>query len=93
VRDQLEILATERMALAGSEIGEGHLVRAPHSRIHMVHLAGEAVWRQPLDHRVGVNECSVEPLRRRTEDQMELNSVWHDLSLSGTSVPFSLIVD
>ena len=44
---------------------------------YLVNLAGKSVWRQPLDHRVGVEKCAVDALRRRTQDPMKLNGARH----------------
>src|SRR5688572_13290621 len=41
VRDQLQILAAKRVALAGGEIGERHLVGAAYPCIHLVDSTGE----------------------------------------------------
>jgi hypothetical protein len=42
------------MAAAGAEIGKRHFVGAADPRIHVVNLTGKSVWRQPLDHGVGI---------------------------------------
>ncbi len=67
VRYQFEIGATKRVALAAGEIRERHLVGAADRGVHMVHLAREAMRRQPFDQRVRIEERAVDPLRRRPE--------------------------
>jgi hypothetical protein len=62
VRHQLEVLAAERVAVAVREIGERHAPGAVDLGVHLVHLAGETVGRQPLGHRLGIEEGAVEPL-------------------------------
>ena len=80
VRDELEVLAAERVALAGGEVGERHLVRAADSGVHMVNLAGEAVRRQPLGHGVGIEERPVDPLRRRPQHAVETGQMFGMIS-------------
>jgi hypothetical protein len=48
VRHQLEVLAAERVRVAGLEVAERHPERTTDPRVEMVDLAGEAVGRQPL---------------------------------------------
>jgi len=59
---QLEVLAAERVAVTAGEIGERHPERAAHLRVHLVHLAGEAVGRQPFRHRIRIEESAVDAL-------------------------------
>jgi hypothetical protein len=70
-RHQLQVLATEGMRVAGGEVGEGHPVAAADARIEVLHLAGEAVRRQPLGHRVGIEEGAVDALGRRAQDAVQ----------------------
>src|SRR5690349_16991035 len=53
VRNQLEVLATERVPVAGREVAERHPERAADDGLEVVNRAGEAVRRQPLGHRIG----------------------------------------
>ncbi len=71
VRHQLQVLATERVTGARREIRKRHPVGAADLRIQMVDLAGEAVRREPLDHRVGVQERAIDALRRRSQHSVK----------------------
>jgi len=68
-------LAAEGMRLAVAEVRERHLAAAAHPRIHVMHLAGEAVGRQPFGHGIGVEEGAVDAFSRRTEDAVETDCV------------------
>lgn len=48
----------------------------------VVDPAREAIGRQPLDHRLRIQERAVDSLGRCSQHPVELNSVWHQL-LSG----------
>src|SRR4029077_7514686 len=48
VRDELEVLAPERVALASGEIPEGHSEGAAGFRLHVMHCARKAIRREPL---------------------------------------------
>src|SRR5215216_2506918 len=50
------------MAVPRREIREGHLVATTDVGLDVMDLACEAVWRQPLRHRIGIEERSVDPL-------------------------------
>jgi hypothetical protein len=71
VRHQLEVRAAERVGLPVAEVGERHPVRAADLGVQLVHLAGEAVRRQPLDHGVGVEEGAIDALCRCAQDALE----------------------
>src|SRR6266850_249250 len=75
VGDELQVGATEGMAVAGREIGERHLMSTADPRIHMMALAGEPVRRQPFRHRVRVGECAVELLRATAKHAVKLDGV------------------
>jgi hypothetical protein len=75
VRCQLEILAADGMALAGGEVRERHAESASHLRVEVVHLAGEAVRRNPFDRCVRVEERPVHALRRRPEHAVQPDGV------------------
>src|SRR5262249_40302833 len=68
---QLAIGSPEGMALARAEIRERHLVRATDFGVHVVHLAGESVRRQPFGQRVRIQKRPIDPLGRRTEHTMK----------------------
>src|SRR4051794_39222297 len=74
---QLHKSPAKRMALAGSEVGERHTERAAGMRFELMHLACEAVGRQPLGLRVGIQEGTVEFLGRGPHHAMEFYSVGH----------------
>ena len=69
------IRSAERMALAGGEIGERHLVGAADLGIHLVDLAGESVWRKPLGHRVRIKERAIDFLGRGTEHAVKSDRI------------------
>jgi hypothetical protein len=46
-----------------------------------MHLARESVRRQPLGHRVGVQEGPIDSLGRRPQDSVKTYGVWHGLIL------------
>jgi hypothetical protein len=75
VRDELEILAAEGVTVSRSEIGERHFVGAPHFRLQMVDLAGEAVGRQPFGHRIGIEKRPIHSFRRRADDAVEPHGI------------------
>jgi hypothetical protein len=71
VRHQFQVLAAKGVRVAAGEVGELHAVDAADARVHLQHAAGEAVRRQELGHRVGVEESAVDALGRRLEDAVE----------------------
>jgi hypothetical protein len=75
VRLQFEIGSAEGVTLAGSEIGERHLVSAADFRIQMMNLAGESVRWKPLCHCVRVQERPINFLRRGPEHPVETDRV------------------
>lgn len=77
VRRQFQVGASERVALAGREISEGHLVGAADLGVEVMNLGGEAVGRQPLDHRVPIEESAVEFLGCRAKHAVQSNIVCH----------------
>src|SRR5207248_1107777 len=79
VGDEFEILAAKRVAAARGEVPKGHLVAAADPRLQLVNRAGKAVGRQPLRHRIGLEEGAIDLLRRRREDSMKADSVGHGL--------------
>src|SRR4029434_8148162 len=71
---QLEICSAEGVAIAGGEVGEGHLVRAADFGVEMVNPAGKAVRRKPFDHCVWIEECPIDLLGRRPEHSVKPDS-------------------
>src|SRR5690606_7600786 len=76
---QLQILTTEGVALAGGEVRERHPVGTAYPGIQLVHLAGEPIGRQPLDHRVRIQECPIDPFGRSPEDTVKTDGARHGL--------------
>ena len=74
VQDQFEILATERMPVAGREIAKGHPEVAAHPRLHVVNRAGEAEVRKPLRQGIGFKEGAIELLGLGLENAVEANA-------------------
>jgi len=60
VRDQLKVLSSEGVAESCREGRERHLESAADLGVQVVDLAGEAVWREPLDHCIRVEEGSID---------------------------------
>jgi hypothetical protein len=56
VRYKLDVRATECMTFSGTNVRERHSIAATGSCVHLMNLAGEPVRRNPLDHRVGIEE-------------------------------------
>jgi hypothetical protein len=75
VRDEFEKFAAEGVAFPAGEIRERHFEATTHPRIHVMHLACEAVWGKPFVHRVCVDERFVDALGRRAQDAMEADGV------------------
>src|SRR5262245_52849879 len=63
------------MTAAGREVRERHPVRSADAGVHVVHLRGKAVGRQPLDHRVGVEKSLVDALGCRAQDAVQTNRI------------------
>src|SRR6185312_624017 len=78
VWNQLEILPSERMALASREVCKRHLVSAADFRIQMMHSAGEAIRRKPLGHGIRVEKRPINSLGRCPKNAVKTDSVWHD---------------
>lgn len=77
---EFEVFSTERVGLAGTEVGEGHLLNAADPGLDLMNFAGESVWRKPLGHRIGIQERAVNPLRCCPEHSVKSNGgcvVWH----------------
>ena len=75
VRRQFDIRSAEGMALARCEVCKGHFVTAANFGVHLMHLAGESVWRKPFSHRVGIEKRSINFVRSRPEHAVKANSV------------------
>ncbi len=75
VRDQLQELPAKRVALARREVLERHLVAAADARLDAVHLAGKAVRRQPLGHRLRIDESAVDAVGRGSQDSVKLDGI------------------
>ena len=71
VRRQFEIGSSEGMALTGGEIGERHRVSAADFGVQVMNLARESVRWKPLGHCIGIEELSINFLRRRAEHPVE----------------------
>src|SRR5262249_7400529 len=67
-RDELDILAAERVAFARREIPEGHLVCTTDLWLQVVHRAGKAVGRKPFRERVRFEERAIDLLRAGRQD-------------------------
>ena len=63
VRLEFEIRSAKGVAFAVAEISERHLVRATDFPIDLMDLTGETIRRKPFGHRVGIQECTIDPLR------------------------------
>jgi hypothetical protein len=55
------------MALSGTEVREGHPVRATDLSFKVVNFGSESIWREPFDYRVRIQERSIDFLRRRPQ--------------------------
>jgi len=73
MRRELDVRSAEGVAPAGAEVRERHAMAAADACVQVMNLAGEAVRRQPLRHRVGIQEGAVDALRRSAEHAMEAN--------------------
>ncbi len=74
---ELQVLAAERMAVAGGEIAKRHLVSAADFRVEVMHGAGKAVRRQPPRHCVGLDEGAVDFFGGGCEDAVQADGVGH----------------
>src|SRR6185437_365853 len=74
-RHEFPVGAAEAVAIAAGEVAERHPVAAADPGVELVHLAGEAVRRQPLGDRVGVEEGAVDPLGRGAQHAVETEGV------------------
>jgi hypothetical protein len=80
VRHQFEVFASERVAVAGREVRERHLVRAANLGVDVVDTAGEAVRREPFGHCIGIEERAIHPLGRRPKHSVKLDTaIRHDV--------------
>src|SRR3546814_4450592 len=61
------------MAVAGAEVAERHLEGAADLGVHVVHLAGEAIRRQPFGDGVGFEEGPVNAFGGGAQDAVELD--------------------
>ena len=75
VRHEFQILAAERMTMAGGEVGEGHLVGAADLGIHLMHFGGKTVGWQPPRPGVSVGECTVDFFGRRAQYAVKLDGI------------------
>ena len=79
----LQVLAAEGMAVAAAEVVERHAEAAADARVHLLHLAGEAVRRQPLDHGVGFEKGAIHLLRRAAQHAVQTDgAVGHGVLLA-----------
>jgi hypothetical protein len=65
------------MAVACCEISERHPECTTDFRFQMMHRAGEAVGREPLRERIGLDERAIDFLRPGCQDAVQANSVGH----------------
>src|SRR6266403_1766591 len=72
---QLDIGSSERMALAGSEISERHLVGAADLCVHLVNLSRKSIRRKPFGHCIGVKERAIDFLRRGTKHAVKSDRI------------------
>jgi hypothetical protein len=72
-RYELEVLASEGVGSARGEVREGHPVGPADARVHVAHLAGESMRREPLGHRIGIEECAIHALGGGAQDAMQSN--------------------
>jgi hypothetical protein len=81
VGHQFEIGSAERVALAGGEISERHLVAAGDFGVQVMNLAGESIRRKPLGHCVRIEERPINSLRRCPKHSVKSDGVyficWH----------------
>jgi hypothetical protein len=75
VRHQFEIGAAKRVTVAGAEIRERHPVRAADLGLQVMNLAGKAMRRKPLGHRVGIEKGPVDSFGRGTEHTVKSHGV------------------
>ena len=73
--NELQVLAAERMAMTGAEVGEGHAPGAPDHRFHGMDLSRETEGRQPALERTGFDECPIDTLRRSAQNAMKTDGV------------------
>src|SRR5215831_9058598 len=66
------------MALPSCEVGERHFVGSTDSRIHMMNLGGESVWREPFHHCVRIEKRTIDPFGRSAKDTVKTDSARHD---------------
>ena len=96
VRHQFDIFPAEGVTLAGREVCERHLVCAANLGVQVVDLAREAVRRDPLAQGIGLEECAINFLRRRTKDAVKADSMrGHDFIfffLEGDSSDFAVSI-
>jgi hypothetical protein len=78
---QFEIGSAERVALAGGEISEQHLVGATDFGVQAMNFSRESIRRKPLGHCGRVEERPISSLRRRPEHSVQSDGVcavcWH----------------
>src|SRR5262249_143680 len=71
VRRQFQVFAMERVAMARRKVAERHFERPADTRLEVVHLAREAIRRQPLAQRVGLEERPIDFLGLGTQDTVQ----------------------
>src|SRR3954466_15360483 len=82
------------MAVAGGEVGEGHLVLAAPLGFHLMDRSRESVRRKPFAPGGCIEEGAIEPIRRGADDAMKADSIGgHDQSLCiGTGARNSIVI-
>ena len=83
-RDEPQVLAAERVAVAGGEVAERHAVPAADLGVELVHGAGEAIRRQPTRDGIGFQKALIDLLRRRRQTRCRR-------TVLGMTVLFSLV--
>ena len=63
---ELKVLSPKGMTLAGREVRKRHLMRPADLGIQVVNLSSESIRRKPFAHSVGIQECPIYSLGRRT---------------------------
>jgi hypothetical protein len=66
------------MALARRKVCKRHFERATDFRVQVMNSAGKAIRRKPFCHGISVEEGSIDSLRRRLQDTVKADSIWHE---------------
>jgi hypothetical protein len=77
VRNELDIFAAKRVAVARREVPEGHFERAADLRFQMMHRAGKTVGREPFREGIRLEERAIDFLRPGRQDAVQANGAGH----------------